>query len=79
MAKVKYDYEKIIALTKKPKERSWNHQAGEIQLVRSCSICSHFNIMDDLRVDCCTEDFAISKVLFNLDSLEAWGHETIMS
>lgn len=35
--------------------------------------------MDDLRVDCCTEDFAISKVLFNLDSLEAWGHETIMS
>lgn len=40
---VKYDYEKISALTKKPKERSWNHQ-----------------------------------VLFNLDSLEAWGHETIM-
>ncbi|CAK9113112.1 Uncharacterized protein SCF082_LOCUS52440 [Durusdinium trenchii] len=40
---VKYDYEKISALTKKPKEKSWPDQ-----------------------------------VLFSLDNLDAWGHETIM-
>ena len=62
MPEVKYDYEKISALTKKPKEKSWPDQVGQVwksQLGEKLAELPH-------------------QVLFSLDNLDAWGHETIM-
>ena len=60
--KVRYDYEKISALTKQAKQRVWPNQALSAKQSECVLLASQL----------------IFQVLFNLGGHEAWGHETIM-